>query len=146
MMVVSLLCVGNTLSFAGVRLETLVVPDSISAQQQNRKSQVEDFITFEKRFVSDENFQISRIIFDDLGYKPDDAPEAEAVKWSRENWNFHKATLDEVKKGGQFKTNRTLTTDKCVQAIWLENTSFLLEYTYTCIDGKWYLTKVFERI
>jgi len=39
----------------------------------------EDFLTFEKRFVSDAEFQMSRIVFDNLGYKPDDDPERKVL-------------------------------------------------------------------
>ena len=65
----------------------------------------EDFLTFEKRFVSDAEFQMSRIVFDNLGYKPDDDPESEGVKYSPDNWAVFKNTLDDVRKLGQFKTN-----------------------------------------
>lgn len=109
-------------------------------------TQKEDFLSFEKRFVSDAEFQLSRIIFNDLGYKSDDDPESVGEKWSPENWNLFKNTLDDVRKMGQFKTKRELISDKCVQTIWIESSGFLLEHTYTRINGKWYLTKVIERI
>ena len=105
----------------------------------------EDFLTFEKRFVSDAEFQMSRIVFDNLGYKPDDDPESEGVKYSPDNWTVFKNTLDDVRKLGQFKTKRELTADKCVQRIWMEDSGFLLEHTYTRINGKWFLTRVIER-
>ena len=113
---------------------------SVSSKLSN-----EDFRTFEKKFVSDAEFQLSRIVFDNLGYKFDDDPESEGTKYSPENWTLFKKTFDDVRKMGQFKTEMKLTVDKCVQRIWIENSSFLLEYTYTRINGKWYLTKVFER-
>lgn len=109
------------------------------------KSANEDFRTFEKKFVSDAEFQLSRIVFDNLGYKFDDDPESEGTKYSPENWTLFKKTFDDVRKMGQFKTEMKLTADKCVQRIWIEDSSFLLEYTYARINGKWYLTKVFER-
>ena len=105
----------------------------------------EDFRTFEKKFVSDAEFQMSRIVFDNLGYMLSDDPESEGTKYSPENWTLFKKTFDDVRKMGQFKTEMKLTADKCVQRIWIEDSSFLLEYTYTRIKGKWYLTKVFER-
>ena len=105
----------------------------------------EDFRAFEKKFVSDAEFQMSRIVFDNLGYMLTDDPESEGTKYSPENWTLFKKTFDDVRKMGQFKTEMKLTADKCVQRIWIENSSFLLEYTYTRINGKWYLTKVFER-
>ncbi|MBR4406414.1 MAG: DUF4348 domain-containing protein [Bacteroidaceae bacterium] len=105
----------------------------------------EDFYTFEKRFVADSLFQMSRIIFSDLGYKGDDDPEAPAVKLSPENWSLFKKTFSDVCKMGQYKTDMKLTSDKCEQTIWIENSSFMLMYTYTKICGKWYLTKSFER-
>lgn len=105
----------------------------------------EDFFVFEKQFVSDADFQMSRIIFDNLGYIFDDDPESEGVKLSPSNWTLHKTTLDDVRKMGQYKTSRKLTKDECIQRIWLEDSGFLLEYTYKKIKGKWYLTKSFER-
>ena len=105
----------------------------------------EDFRALEKKFVSDAEFQMSRIVFDNLGYMLTDDPESEGTKYSPENWTLFKKTFDDVRKMGQFKTEMKLTADKCVQRIWIENSSFLLEYTYTRINGKWYLTKVFER-
>ncbi len=105
----------------------------------------EDFKVFIKKFVTDPTFQLSRIVFNDLGLKATDDPEAPAVKLSPDNWTFHKATLEDVRKAGQYKTNRALGQDKCVETIWLDNSSFLLEYTYTRINGKWYLTRSFER-
>ena len=113
-------------------------------QTESSKSINEDFYTFEKRFVSDAEFQMSRIIFDNLGYKFDDDPEAERIKYSPENWNLFKTTLSEVRKAGQYQTDMKLSRDKCVQRIWLRSSSFALEYTYTKIKGKWFLTKVFE--
>lgn len=107
----------------------------------------EDFYTFEKKFVADADFQISRINFSNLGYKYDDDPEAPSVKLSPENWTLFKSTFDDASKKvqGQYETDMKLTSDKCVQRFWIENSSFLLEYTYTKIGGKWYLTKFFER-
>lgn len=105
----------------------------------------EDFNTFEKKFVADADFQMSRIDFSNLGYKYDDDPESSGVKLSPENWSLFKKTFDDVRKMGQYRTEMNLTSDKCVQRIWLENSTFLLEYTYTKVDGKWYLTKFFER-
>jgi hypothetical protein len=92
----------------------------------------EDFYTFEKRFVADSLFQMSRIIFSDLGYKGDDDPEAPAVKLSPENWSLFKKTFSDVRKMGQYKTDMKLTSDKCEQTIWIENSSFMLMYTYYC--------------
>ena len=113
--------------------------------ESSSKSINEEFHTFEKRFVSDAEFQMSRIIFDNLGYKfDDDDPEAEGVKYSPDNWDLLKTTIREVQKAGQYQTDMKLTKDKCVQRIWLASSSFALEYTYTKIKGKWYLTKVFE--
>ena len=83
----------------------------------------EDFYTFEKRFVADSLFQMSRIIFSDLGYKGDDDPESPAVKLSPENWTLFKTTFSDVRKMGQYKTDMKLTSDKCEQAIWIENTT-----------------------
>lgn len=105
----------------------------------------EDFKVFIKKFVADPNFQLSRIVFNDLGYEANDDPEAPAVKLSPDNWALHKATLEDVRKEGKYRTNRALGKDKCVETIWLDNTSVLLEYTYTRINGKWYLTRSFER-
>lgn len=115
--------------------------ERVSVLQQTTN---EDFHAFEKKFVSDAKFQMSRIIFDNLGYKYDEEPESKGVKYTPDNWTTLKNTLDDVRKMGQFKTKRELTADKCVQKIWIQDSSFILEYTYTKIKGKWYLTKVFE--
>ena len=125
------------LSISGYAHQT--EPSEITAKSMN-----ENFYTFEKRFVSDAEFQMSRIIFDNLGYKFDDDPEAEGIKYSPDNWVLFKKTLSEVRKAGQYQTDMKLDADKCVQRIWLKSSSFALEYTYTRIKGKWYLTKVFE--
>lgn len=84
----------------------------------------EDFYVFEKKFVSDAKFQMSRIIFDDLGYLPDDDPESEGTKYSPENWSLSKNTFEDVRKMGQYKTDMKLTSNKCVQTIWIEDSSF----------------------
>lgn len=138
--VCSLFCLmlGNPQIFADVIYDGDI--EVASLEQVN-----EDFYEFEKKFVSDAKFQMSRIVFDNLGYKLDDDPESEGTKYSPKNWTLFKKTFDDVRKMGQFKTKMELTTDKCVQKIWIEDSSFLLEYTYTRINGKWYLTKVFER-
>lgn len=119
--------------------KTLV--EQVSSLQQTSN---EDFYAFEKKFVSDAKFQMSRIIFDDLGYLPDDDPESEGTKYSPENWSLSKNTFEDVRKMGQYKTDMKLTSNKCVQTIWIEDSSFFLKYTYTKIKGKWYLTKVIE--
>lgn len=119
--------------------------EEMSEEPVSPMTQGEDFGSFEKRFVADAEFQMSRIIFNDLGYKYSDDPESVGEKWSPENWNLFKNTLDDVRKMGQFKTKRELISDKCVQTIWIESSGFLLEHTYTRINGKWFLTKVIER-
>ena len=117
-----------------------IVPETYQMRQATER-----FEEFERKFVSDAQFQLSRIIFDDLGYVPDDDLEAEAVKWTPKNWSIHKVTFAEVQKDKTYKTKQELSFNKCVQKIWIDNSSFLLEYTYTRIDGKWYLTRAFER-
>ena len=130
------LAVGQTTPILGLPI--------VSETYQIRQA-TERFEEFEKKFVSDEQFQLSRIIFDDLGFVPDEDPEAEAVKWTPENWRIQKVTFAEVQKDKTYKTKQELSVNKCVQKIWIEDSSFLLEYTYTRIDGKWYLTHAFER-
>ena len=123
----------------------IVRDEKVLQVTDSSKTLDEDFYTFEKRFVADSVFQMSRIIFSDLGYKGDDDPESPAVKLSPENWTLFKTTFSDVRKMGQYKTDMKLTSDKCEQAIWIESSSFMLKYTYTKIRGKWYLTECFER-
>lgn len=130
-----------------------IVDIPISREEKTLKFSVpsisvdEDFYTFEKKFVADADFQMSRIDFSNLGYKYDDDPESSGVKLTPENWSLFKSTFEDASKKvqGQYKTDMKLTSEKCIQRFWIENSSFLLEYTYTKIGGKWYLTKFFER-
>ena len=117
-----------------------IVPETYQMRQATER-----FEEFEKKFVSDAQFQLSRIIFDDLGYVPDEDPEAEAVKWTPENWTMMKATLADVQKDKTYKTKLNVLANQRIEKIWIEDSSFLLEYTYTRIEGKWYLTHAFER-
>ncbi|MGM9760842.1 MAG: hypothetical protein ACI30I_12160 [Parabacteroides sp.] len=128
--------IGHTTPMSGLP----IVPETNQMRQATER-----FEEFEKKFVSDEQFQLSRIIFDDLGFVPDEDPEAEAVKWTPENWTMMKATLADVRKDKTYKTKLKVLANQCIETIWIEDSSFLLEYTYTKIDGKWYLTRRFER-
>lgn len=105
----------------------------------------EDFATFESRFMSDPDFQISRIIFDNLGFKSVE-PEVEPEKLTPENWVIQRMTLAQIAKTGKYKTKQDLTKDTCVNQIWVENSGFLQQYTFSRIKGKWYLTEYFERV
>ena len=105
----------------------------------------EAFADFELKFVADSAFQLSRIQFDNLGDMPYDDPEAEAVKWTPQNWILHRKTLADLKQQPNLETKQELSKSQCKQTIWIDSSGFLIEYTYTKIDGKWYLTKSFER-
>ena len=105
----------------------------------------ENFSEFEVRFVSDTAFQMSRILFDNLGFKPEEFPDEEPERLTPDNWAFIQHTLAQVKAMGGYKTERNLSENECANKIWIEDAGFLLEYTFTKIDGLWYLTYYFER-
>lgn len=86
--------------------------------QTNKSNCLESFLII--FFVSDEN------------------PEAEAVKWTPENWRMMKTTLADVQKNYKiYETKQELSVNKCVQKIWIEDSNLLLELPITRIDGKW---------
>lgn len=98
----------------------------------------EDFRTFEDKFIGNPRFQMQRIKFENLGNNGD------GEKLTQENWVIMKNKASSV-NNQQYKYDEKLTADTCIQKVWIEDSEFTLEYTYTRINGKWYLTKVFER-
>lgn len=99
----------------------------------------EDFDVFEDKFIGNSRFQTARIKFDNLGYN------ADGEKWTRENWNILKNKPSSMENSEQYKYDQTLSDKQCVQKIWIPDSDFLLEYTYSKMNGKWYLIKVIER-
>lgn len=98
----------------------------------------EDFITFEDKFIGNSRFQTQRIKFDNLGTNGD------GEKITIDNWVVMKNKPSSVDPK-QYKFDEKLTADKCIQKVWVEDSEFTLEYTFTKLNGRWYLTKVFER-
>lgn len=106
------------------------------------KEEDEDFNAFEEKFVADSAFQISRVIFNDLGIR---ATEEDGEKITQENYSLQRNTFASVVGDDRYETKQQLTDNQCIQTIWIDGSSFLLEYTYTKINGKWFLTKIYER-
>lgn len=106
------------------------------------KEEDEDFTAFEEKFVADSAFQISRVIFNDLGIR---ATEEDGEKITQENYSLQRNTFASVVGNDRYETKQQLTDNQCIQTIWIDGSSFLLEYTYTKINGKWFLTKIYER-
>lgn len=99
----------------------------------------EDFDTFEEKFVATSRFQMLRIKFENLGYN------GEGEKWTQENWSIFKNKPSSMQSSGEYKYEQKLSADQCIQRIWIPDSEFTLEYTYSKINGKWYLVKAFER-
>lgn len=110
-----------------------------SGSLESRKEVNEDFAAFEEKFVANPRFQMLRIKFDNLGYN------GEGEKWTQENWSIFKAKPSSLQESGEYKYEQKLSADQCVQRIWIPDSEFTLEYTYSKINGKWYLVKAFER-
>ena len=114
-------------------------PTGLSPLSENED---EAFTAFEEKFVADSAFQISRVIFNDLGVY---ASEEDGIDITKENYSLHRTTFADIAVDKRYETKQQLDDNQCIQTIWIDGSSFLLEYTYTKINGKWYLTKVFER-
>lgn len=99
----------------------------------------EDFDVFEDMFTENPRFQTARIKFDNLGYN------ADGEKWTQENWRIFKNKPSSMQNSKQYKYDQTISDKQCVQKIWIPDSNFLLEYTYSKMNGKWYLIKVIER-
>lgn len=106
---------------------------------ESAKTEDEDFDSFEEKFVSNPRFQMLRIKFDNLGYN------GEGEKWTQENWSIFKAKPSSLQQSGEYKYEQKASDNQCVQRIWIPDSEFTLEYTYSKINGKWYLVKAFER-
>lgn len=118
--------------------ETFPVQTS-SGSLESGKEVNEDFAAFEEKFVANPRFQMLRIKFDNLGYN------GEGEKWTQENWSIFKNKPSSLQESGEYKYEQKLSADQCVQRIWIPDSEFTLEYTYSKINGKWYLVKAFER-
>lgn len=103
------------------------------------KTADENFDAFEEKFVSNSRFQMLRIKFENLGYN------GEGEKWTRENWSIFKSKPSSMQHSNEYKYEQKLSDTQCVQRIWIPDSEFTLEYTYSKISGKWYLVKAFER-
>lgn len=119
-------------------------PETVSTSDaketlESTKEIDEDFDVFEDKFIGNSRFQTARIKFDNLGYN------ADGEKWTRENWNILKNKPSSMENSKQYKYDQTLSDKQCVQKIWIPDSDFLLEYTYSKMNGKWYLIKVIER-
>lgn len=110
-----------------------------SGSLESGKEVNEDFAAFEEKFVANPRFQMLRIKFDNLGYN------GEGEKWTQENWSIFKNKPSSLQESGEYKYEQKLSADQCVQRIWIPDSEFTLEYTYSKINGKWYLVKAFER-
>lgn len=110
-----------------------------SGSLESGKEVNEDFATFEEKFVTNPRFQMLRIKLDNLGYN------GEGEKWTQENWSIFKNKPSSLQESGEYKYEQKLSADQCVQRIWIPDSEFTLEYTYSKINGKWYLVKAFER-
>lgn len=110
-----------------------------SGSLESGKTVNEDFDVFEEKFVSNPRFQMLRIKFDELGYN------GEGEKWTQENWSIFKNKPSDMRHSSEYKYEQTMSDTQCIQRIWIPDSEFTLEYTYSKINGKWYLVKAFER-
>lgn len=113
--------------------------EETSTLKPEKKVVDEDFETFEEKFIAYPRFQLQRIKFDNLGYNGEDE------KWTQDNWNIFKTKPSDMQNSDQYKYEQKLSDNQCIQRIWIPDSEFILEYTYSKINGKWYLVKASER-
>lgn len=118
---------------------TSTSPQTETGSLDTGKTVNEDFGEFEDKFIANPRFQMLRIRFDNLGYN------GEGEKWTQENWSIFKTKPSSLQNSGEYKYEQKLSDTQCVQRIWIPDSEFTLEYTYSKINGKWYLIKAFER-
>lgn len=122
-----------------VSTQTQTSSQTKTGSLESGKTVNEDFTTFEDKFVSNPRFQMLRIKFDNLGNN------GEGEKWTQENWSIFKNKPSSMQNSGEYQYEQKLSDTQCIQRIWIPDSEFTLEYTYSKINGKWYLVKAFER-
>lgn len=107
---------------------------------KNRKTeaiQIEDFEEFYQKFISDEDFQLSRIEFPLDGCETDSDT---TIYWNSPNdWTLISDSIYDI-DATEYKVEKDYSPTKVVLKIYIEDSGFGITQEYELEDGKWYLT------
>ena len=105
--------------------------------EKDIKVKKEDFNKFYQDFLASESFQMNRIKFPLEGYHHD---EEGKTPWKKEDWTYSEQSIHEADTN-KYKVEINKENNKVTHSIGLKNSGFSANYTYKCINGKWFLTE-----
>lgn len=118
----------------GILLVVLCV--AIAACKSTKSVRTEDFEEFYQKFITDENFQLSRIDFPLEGYETDGDT---AIYWnSADDWTMLTGSIYDVDTT-EYKVEKDYSPTEVLFKIYIENSGFSVTQEYELQDGKWYL-------
>lgn len=121
-----------------IRLSILLVVLSATAMacRGPKAIQPEDFEEFYRRFITDEEFQLSRIEFPLDGSETDNET---TIYWnSADDWMMITGSVHDVDTI-EYKVEKEYSPTKVVFKVYIEDSGFSITQEYELEDGKWYL-------
>ncbi len=115
---------------------SVVLCTAMVACKSSKTIQAEDFEEFYQKFLTDEDFQLSRIEFPLEGCETDADT---TIYWdSADDWAMLTGSIDDVDTT-EYKVEKNYSPTKVVLKIYIEDSGFSITQEYELEDGKWYL-------